>query len=533
MKIKHHKFNPYPYQRTTLNNIVLKLREGVRSLVTVLPTGGGKTVIFTLLTEYYKAQGKRVLILVNRAELAEQTSKGMENSFLVYSGDKTTVSDKPVTVAMVETINNILHENPAEGEAFDVVIMDECHVMVFDKIWQYLPDAIRLGFTATPIIEHKIEYLNKKEQIVRRPVTLKHFYEDIVVGCQASELIEQGYLVKEKNYVLKLAKFGGLKTTKDGLEYTKDSLTAVYSSQTSIDTLIKAYVDLCKGKKTVIFNSNTKVNILVEKALKEIGVDCRSYDSVNNSKKERESIVKWFKDGRDRVLINTNVFTTGFDVDDIEMIILNRATKSLSLYIQMVGRGSRTTKKIDKKLFGVIDLGGNIKEHGAWSMDRDWLSHFNQTSRQRRKSDLKSVWFCEVCDYINEAHFYDCDDCGTPKESAVKEVLPKRLRDGEIVEVTKPNPPSTKRIVDYICRNGSNDVSLAFQILDTQFIDMLIRAGIGKTEYYKDDRLEKRIIDIQRTVYFGLLGSKLTGANKKLSTLQKRLKTKISKYYEV
>src|SRR5690606_38498310 len=144
----------------------------------------------------------------------------------------------------------------------------------------------------------------------------------------------------------------------------------VYSNTASLSILLKAYEEHCKGKKTIIYNASNKVNLITYNFFKEQGLNVKMFDTSKNKeinpetgrKYTRKEIIEWFRKERDAILINTNVFTTGFDVDDIECVVINRATKSLSLWIQMVGRGSRTTKKIYKDFFTVLDLGQNIYE---------------------------------------------------------------------------------------------------------------------------------------------------------------------------
>ena len=93
-----------------------------------------------------------------------------------------------------------------------------------------------------------------------------------------------------------------------------------------------------------------------------------------NTKKERALILKWFKKTPGAILTSVSILTTGFDEPSVESIILNRATKSLTLYYQMIGRGSRILK--DKKTFTVIDLGNNFHRFGPWGDDLDWQRIF-------------------------------------------------------------------------------------------------------------------------------------------------------------
>ena len=101
---------------------------------------------------------------------------------------------------------------------------------------------------------------------------------------------------------------------------------------------------------------------------------------------ERREILQWFKNTPDAILTSVGILTTGFDEPTVETIILNRATRSLALYHQMIGRGSRVTDT--KKTFSVIDLGNNLHRFGLWDAPVDWY-HIFQAPHQYY-DDLKS-----------------------------------------------------------------------------------------------------------------------------------------------
>jgi superfamily II DNA or RNA helicase len=107
----------------------------------------------------------------------------------------------------------------------------------------------------------------------------------------------------------------------------------------------------------------------VYQTFKEAGYDVKHLDNTH-SKKERSAILKWFNEKPDAILTSVSILTTGFDEPTVRNIILNRATKSLTLYFQMIGRGSRKLK--NKDTFNVIDLGNNLARFGPWDANVDW-----------------------------------------------------------------------------------------------------------------------------------------------------------------
>jgi superfamily II DNA or RNA helicase len=107
----------------------------------------------------------------------------------------------------------------------------------------------------------------------------------------------------------------------------------------------------------------------VYEAFKKKGYPVKHLDSTY-SDKERYEILDWFHNTKDAILTSVSILTHGFDEPEVETIILNRATKSLTLYHQMIGRGSRTTPT--KKQFNIVDLGNNARRFGLWQMPIDW-----------------------------------------------------------------------------------------------------------------------------------------------------------------
>ncbi|HCQ77815.1 MAG TPA: DEAD/DEAH box helicase, partial [Leeuwenhoekiella sp.] len=121
------------------------------------------------------------------------------------------------------------------------------------------------------------------------------------------------------------------------------------------------------------FNNGINTSRYVYETFREAGYDVKHLDNTHTNK-ERKEILKWFKNTPDAILTSVSILTTGFDEPSVETIILNRATRSLTLYFQMIGRGSRVLP--DKKTFEVIDLGNNMARFGLWDAPMDWNDIF-------------------------------------------------------------------------------------------------------------------------------------------------------------
>ena len=139
------------------------------------------------------------------------------------------------------------------------------------------------------------------------------------------------------------------------------------------EKLLYAYEEKAKGTKTLIFNNGINTSKQVQAMFEEEGYECKHLDNTH-SEKERAEILQWFHDKPDAILSSVSILTTGFDEPTVSTIILNRATKSLTLYHQMIGRGSRSLPK--KKEFSVIDLGNNARRFGLWDAHINWNEIF-------------------------------------------------------------------------------------------------------------------------------------------------------------
>ena len=342
-----------------------------------LPTGGGKTVIFSEITRrYVKSTGKKVLILTHRIELCKQTSKMLTefnvDNMIIDSKVKSVSDDNDYIafVAMVETLNNRLQEEKITLNNIGLVIVDEAHYNSFRKLFKYFEDVNILGVTATPL-----------SSSINLPMNQN--YQELVIGESISSLVNKNYLSRATTYSYNVS----LDTLKVGIngDYTVKSSEQLYGNYMMQEKLVRAYEEKSKGKKTLIFNNGIATSFGVYDTFKAAGYEIQHLDH-HVGEQERREILQWFKNTPDAILTSVGILTTGFDEPTVETIILNRATRSLALYHQMIGRGSRVTDT--KKTFSVIDLGNNLHRFGLWDAPVDWY-HIFQAPHQYY-DDLKS-----------------------------------------------------------------------------------------------------------------------------------------------
>lgn len=357
----------YEYQKRALGNIFQKLLEndGTENILFQLPTGGGKTVIFSeIARRYIQKTGKKVIILTHRVELLTQTSV-MLNTFTVknkvISSEVKTLEDQKdyqCFVAMVETLNNRLNEEAFTLENIGLVVIDEAHYNSFGKLFKFFESSTVLGVTATPLSSNVNLPMNQN-------------YDHLIVGESIQSLVDMKFLAKANTYSYDL----NLSSLNIGIngDYTVRSSEELYTDYSMQSRLLRAYQDHCLEKKTLIFNNGINTSLYVYDTFRNAGYDIRHLDNKNTAAERRE-ILKWFRDTPNAVLTSVGILTTGFDEPSVEAIILNRATRSMTLYYQMIGRGSRIFGKKDE--FTVIDLGNNVARFGLWEGFVDWKSIF-------------------------------------------------------------------------------------------------------------------------------------------------------------
>ena len=418
----------YDYQQADIDKIfnVIDAHPSKYNLLYQLPTGGGKTVIFSqIVREYIQRTNKKVLILTHRIELCKQTSKMLAEFGVLNKIINSKVKELPdqqdymCFVAMVETLNNRLNDEKLEIDDIGLVIIDEAHYNSFRKLFKFFDNSFIMGVTATPLSSN-----------IKLP--MKDNYRELIVGDSITSLIEKGFLAQAKVYSYDV----GLQSLKVGIngDYTVKSSEELYSNMSMQEKLLNAYLQRSKGKKTLIFNNGINTSKEVYETFKSAGYPVRHLDNTT-SKNDRKEILKWFKHTPDAIVTSVSILTTGFDEPSVETIILNRATKSLTLYFQMIGRGSRILK--NKSEFSVIDLGNNVARFGQWSAPVDWKQLFrspdfyfeNLLSDEEIEREFKYVMPPDLRKQFSNSESVDFD-----VEGAYDTVIKKGLKSKAVLE---------------------------------------------------------------------------------------------------
>lgn len=373
----------YHYQESDISTLFEKLEQNMSNyrLLYQLPTGGGKTVIFSEIAARFIAKyNKKVIVLTHRTELCNQTSAalrmtGTANKIINSAIKKIPKKDSyQCYVAMVETLKNRISEGLFITDDIGLLIVDEAHHNSFHKLFGKFKNAAVIGVTATPFSSDINLPMHKN-------------YAELVVGEQIGSLIEQGFLAKPTNWRYDVE----LNTLKTGIhgDYTVSTSDELYSSPAMLDLLVHAYQQHSRNKKTLIFNNGIFTSRRVEETFTKLGYPIRHLDN-KTSPSERAEILKWLKKTKGAILTSVSILTTGFDEPSIQTVILNRATTSLTLYHQMIGRGSRRLP--NKKSFSIIDLGNNTDRFGEWNASIDWQQVFEHPEAYHEGMSIKTTY---------------------------------------------------------------------------------------------------------------------------------------------
>lgn len=320
------------------------------------------TVMFNHIAALAHAKGHRVLIIADRRELIMQAWKRLFQASGIHAGiimsGQVPAYHLPVQIASVQTLNR--RSFPPD---IDLVIIDECRGSVspsYAPIFGQYKDAFFLGVDATPIRTNGQGF--------------DHIYQALVHGPSIKEMEKAGALVPANVKVnpINQASLDRVKVLAG--DYDEGELAKVMMGDQIMAGVVASRAKYCPGEKTIVFAVNVEHSKAVVAKYNEAGVKAVHVDG-SFSIEDRNRAFKSFEQGDVEVLVNVGIATYGYDNPWITCVQLLRPTKSLALYLQMVGRGARTCKFLDgtaKQSYTILDHANCRIEHGAPNADRKW-----------------------------------------------------------------------------------------------------------------------------------------------------------------
>ena len=404
-----------PYQAQAVSGLRDALRTADSALL-VMPTGAGKTVVFTEIARLATQKNKTVFVLVHRRELVNQASDklkkaGVEHGIIAAGFDR---SNHSVQVCSVQTLVRRLSTVTTPP---DLVIIDEAHHSVagsWDKIIGHFTNAKIVGVTATP------------SRLDGRGLGT-HFLT-LVQGPYVAQLVDSGFLSQHKVFAPPI-KVDLTKVKTRAGDYAKDDLDQAMDRPTITGDCISHYRRLADGLPAIAFCCSVKHATSVCSAFTAAGYRAKLVTG-SMPMDERDEAISGLADGRTQVLCSVDVVSEGTDVPEVSAAILLRPTQSEALYLQQVGRILRPQPG---KIAIVLDHVGSTLKHGFVDDRRIW-SLDAKPKRQRKDEPAPSVRQCPKCFAAFKPQPI-CPCCGY--EFPVKPKRQLTQREGELKEMRR------------------------------------------------------------------------------------------------
>jgi len=322
-----------PYQQEALDSIKSFIENNVTRQLVVLPTGAGKTVIFTHLSQHID-NALPMLILAHREELLTQAKNKLEwsNPHLTVEIEQAQnyATQSDVVIASVPTLgrNNSDRISRFPRNYFRTIVIDEAHhaaAPTYRRILDYFENSFTLGVTATPQRSDNTRLTDVFDEIV--------YYKTIV------DLIEEGWLSRIVGYRIQTDTDISEVQSREG-DYVISQLEDTINTPQRNATIVASYLEICGDAKAIAFCAGVQHANDLAASFAAAQVSAEVIVGITPSD-ERQKILTRFASGQTRVLVNVGVLTEGFDEPSVEAIILARPTRSTLLYTQIVGRGTR------------------------------------------------------------------------------------------------------------------------------------------------------------------------------------------------
>jgi len=342
-----------PYQQEAIDAVIAARRSGIKRMVVCLPTGAGKTVIFSQLARMAR---KQVLVLAHREELLGQAKDKLANALegtsvvALERGSDRGAANAKVLVASLRSLHADRLAKVLEGRDFGLVIYDECHHAAaddnlrilrqlgsFERTWE----GTLLGFTATTTRGDG--------------KGLDQVFERIVYAKTLPDLIDDGYLAPLKGFRIDTAA-DLTRLSASGSDFRDDELEEVVDIQERNALVARSIQELARDRRTIAFCVTVNHARNLSRSLNAIGVPAGIVHGAMASR-DRVKALAEFRAGRTQVIANVGVLTEGFDDPGVSCIAMARHTRSEGMYAQCIGRGTRLAEgKRDCLILDFVDV---------------------------------------------------------------------------------------------------------------------------------------------------------------------------------
>lgn len=396
----------------------------------------GKTVLASRLIKSAVAKGKKCMFLAPRIELIDQTVNklrdfGIPHSLIVAEKKGLPDLTSPVLVCSKDTLVSRCFDHGRRRKKYDLppadlVIPDEAHLSLAPQyrrlLEHYRGKSIVIGLTATPA----------------RPNGrgMDDFYDHMVITCSNDELLAGGWTVPYKCYAPYIPDLEDVDVGADG-DYVVGQLEVKMNRPCLVGNIYQKWHNLGENRPTLVFASSVKHSLSIMEEFRAHGVAASHVDA-DTDPEVRAQILQNFTDGVIKVLVNVGIFIIGNDLPFVSCIVLARPTKSLVLFLQAIGRGSRPCPERGKTDCILIDHAGAVYNHCMPDEDIPWtLDHSTKiegvVDREKKEGKIKKPVCCPVCTALFSGS-NTCPICGHVLETRGRAV---DTVDGDLVQVVR------------------------------------------------------------------------------------------------
>lgn len=430
------------YQQRQKNEIIHSWNRGTRNILSVMPCGAGKTVNMSDMFDYLAVPG---IAIAHRQELVSQISLTLArwkihhriiaptsiirfiiNQHVAEHGQSYVDSKAPIAVAGVDTLIRRTDEIGRFAGQVRIWQTDEAHHLLFVNKWgkavEAFPNAFGLGWTATPC------------RADRKALRRGHggVFDEMIIGPTMRELIDQGHLCDYVIYGPPSDLDLSHVETGDSGEFKSDQLREATHRSTITGDIVRDYLKYAPGKLGVTFAVDVAMGEEHTAAFIAAGVPS-ALITAKTPDHIRAELIRAFKRGDLKQLVNVDIFGEGFDLPALEVVSMGRATQSYPLYVQQFCRALRT---LTGKTHGIIiDHVGNVMRHGLPDAARSWTLDAPER-RKRAASDELPVRICvnPDCFRAYEGYSIRCPYCGHKPAPMPREA--PELVEGDLTEYT-------------------------------------------------------------------------------------------------
>lgn len=401
-----------PYQSDTVHKVFDAWRSGKRAPLIVLPTGAGKTTVCAHVIRRARAAapGLRVLMLCPLQQLVWQATERFRQHNInagILMGPR---KPKPGETCHVASVQTAIRRDLGD---YGLVIYDEAHRAAgveSAKLLRRYKNSFGLGMTATP------------RRLDGR--SLQPLFDHLIEPVSVQQLMDAGFLVPIKAYARDELDLSKVKWDRRKNDYSSRSLSSAMNQPKLVGDVVDHWGRLCRGRRTIVFACSIPHAMHIVERFRARGVPSEIV-TASTKVNDRKEIIERLRRGQTRVVCNVGVFTEGFDLDVLGCVILARPTYSLTLHLQMIGRGMRPAP--GKQNCIVIDHADNLRRHGFPQLPREWtLKAPDKSTLTKKAIDTRPPLAkkCSGCLALIPSGCTICPHCGT---MILPETAPGRL----------------------------------------------------------------------------------------------------------